>query len=641
MWQNQQRPLENSPLDQSSEDHSVAFQRERAWALARLVQVYEGSQRSSLQRRAWSRLGFQEEGDGISKLPRRLLRLSDQGESLLPPESSLLEIFEDAKRELLLLGEPGVGKSTLLLELAHQLLARAVHDERAPLPALVPLSSWATQRLPLHRWLSKEISRVYDLPHRFSTRWVRQQQFFPLLDGLDEVDEAARADCVAALHVYQQANPGMLVVCSRTEAYTSATGASPLTFQHVVVVQPFSQEQVATVLAQIGQPLEALRQVLADNAALRQMTRTPLMFTICLLTYQEISFERLPQGQTRLQERVWRDYVQRMTAECPRLERYPRRQVHEWLRWLAQQMRMRHESIFFPESFQPDWLPGKQRALYRWSCRLVFGLLGGLAGGLIGEWVGVFLGALLGILGGIVGRNIKPVEAFAWSWQRTRSGLTGGVLLGLTGGLGGAVLYALLTALSLGPVISFFYMLFIGLPPALPVGVSVGVLGGLLGSTIYGFSRERPTVPAHGGMRRSAANGLAGALIGAFLGSLLGEVLGLLTGRTTLVLTVGLFGTLAGALLLGLRTVLQSLLLRFWLWQSHRFPWQAHQFLEDALDGLLLRRVGRGYSFLHALLWDSFTGLDTLEGMSAAPGSLPSDLSEPLEHTQNGEERAV
>ena len=43
----------------------------------------------------------------------------------LPPDQSILDTFDDTGKALLILGVPGAGKTTTLLELARQLLDRA------------------------------------------------------------------------------------------------------------------------------------------------------------------------------------------------------------------------------------------------------------------------------------------------------------------------------------------------------------------------------------------------------------------------------------------------------------------------------------------------------------------------------------
>src|SRR5689334_6018006 len=58
----------------------------------------------------------------------------------LPPETSIIQIYDRVHGNLLILGEPGSGKTILLLDLLHELLMRARDDEE-PLPMVFQLSS--------------------------------------------------------------------------------------------------------------------------------------------------------------------------------------------------------------------------------------------------------------------------------------------------------------------------------------------------------------------------------------------------------------------------------------------------------------------------------------------------------------------
>jgi predicted NACHT family NTPase len=88
---------------------------------------------------------------------------------------------------LLILGEPGAGKTTTLLELTRDLIARAEQDVNHLIPVVFNLSSWAVQRQKLADWLVEELKTKYDIPKEIRQDWVKKQQLLPLLDGLDEV----------------------------------------------------------------------------------------------------------------------------------------------------------------------------------------------------------------------------------------------------------------------------------------------------------------------------------------------------------------------------------------------------------------------------------------------------------------------
>ncbi len=61
-------------------------------------------------------------------------------------------------RSLLVLGEPGAGKTTMLLELARDLLSRAERDPIKPMPVIFSLSAWTEAKPSLAEWLVDELN---------------------------------------------------------------------------------------------------------------------------------------------------------------------------------------------------------------------------------------------------------------------------------------------------------------------------------------------------------------------------------------------------------------------------------------------------------------------------------------------------
>ena len=141
---------------------------------------------------------------------------------LLPPNASIIQAYDNAHGELLILGAPGSGKTTLfLLVLARELLDRAQKDETNPMPIVFSLSSWAIKQQPLAEWLVEELNTRYQVPHHLSEEWVKTDLVIPLLDGLDEVASSRRAACINAINAFRKANFVPIVVCSRTEEYSA------------------------------------------------------------------------------------------------------------------------------------------------------------------------------------------------------------------------------------------------------------------------------------------------------------------------------------------------------------------------------------------------------------------------------------
>src|SRR5213078_4651978 len=97
----------------------------------------------------------------------------------------------------------------------------------------------------------------------------------------------------------------------------------------------------------------ALCHVLATNSALADITTTPLMVHILILTYQGTSVQQLSTDYEQLQHQIWTDYLARIVK---RKGNTPLKQTRAFLGWLAQEMRVHDRTDFYLEHLQPDWL---------------------------------------------------------------------------------------------------------------------------------------------------------------------------------------------------------------------------------------------------------------------------------------------
>src|ERR1041385_9471095 len=82
-----------------------------------------------------------------------LLRLPPEPDVAIPPGTSLRELYDLLGHQMLLLGEPGAGKTTFLLDLARSLLDDAWGSPRERVPVVFRLPSWAIDQLPIEDWL--------------------------------------------------------------------------------------------------------------------------------------------------------------------------------------------------------------------------------------------------------------------------------------------------------------------------------------------------------------------------------------------------------------------------------------------------------------------------------------------------------
>ncbi|MGK7938414.1 MAG: NACHT domain-containing NTPase [Xenococcaceae cyanobacterium] len=143
----------------------------------------------------------------------------------------IIDRLRNGTKTLLILGEPGSGKTIALLQLAKRLIEQAKYDKNRPIPVIFNLSSWGQKDESLEKWLIKELKDKYYVPETISQRWLKEEQLQLLLDGLDEVgadlkdDEIAqekkRKTCVKAINEFISDDHLQtdIVICSRIEDY--------------------------------------------------------------------------------------------------------------------------------------------------------------------------------------------------------------------------------------------------------------------------------------------------------------------------------------------------------------------------------------------------------------------------------------
>src|ERR1044072_3270583 len=179
-----------------------------------------------------------------------VLELPRGAVSSLPGNEKIVDVFEDVDRYLLILGEPGSGKTTTMLELAKNLVAQARRDWGQPIPVVFNLSSWSGKRLTITDWMVEELKFKYQIPQKTGKLWLEQHQLLPLLDGLDEVKPEMQGICVSAINEFIQGYPTGLVVCCRLQEYTNLQVR--LKLNGAICLQPLSVDQTNASLTKVG-----------------------------------------------------------------------------------------------------------------------------------------------------------------------------------------------------------------------------------------------------------------------------------------------------------------------------------------------------------------------------------------------------
>ena len=574
----------------------------------------KGVLETSLHGRAIIELGLEERSYAVERPWSLVWESSDKPQQPLPPGSRLINKFDEmgAGRTLLILGEPGSGKTTTLLELTRDLIERGEFDLTQPMPVVFNLSSWSGHKQAIADWLVQELHTKYQVSQEIGKEWVKEQQLLLLLDGLDEVSAKQRQACVDALnHFHQEHGQTEMVVCSRIKDYEALS--TRLRFQAAIYLQPLTLEQIHHYLKSAGSKLAGVSIALHTDATLQELAQSPLILSIITLAYEGMPIEDLP--SRNLEERrqhLFNAYIERMFNRRGANSRYSKAQTKHWLIWLAQQMVQQSQTVFLIERMQPSWLATKrQKWLYAIGIGLIACASSGIGSGLIvwltlglrlgliaGLSLGFSSGIMAGLIFGLISTQINPVETLKWSWVKARNNLIVGLLVGLIVGL----FFGLSSALFYGLLIGLRDALIEGAIAALRAGLSIAVtfvlLRGLTGSGI-----ETSTVPNQG-ILQSSKYAIALAMMSALglgVGSwmigipiLCGVILGLL---------FGLFG--AG------EACIKHFTLRVVLYCDRHIPWNYTHFLDYATQLIFLQKVGGGYIFIHRLLLEHFAGLST------------------------------
>lgn len=616
------------------------------------------------------KLTFTERQDAVNRTWGILLKQPNQPDLPLAKDKSVRKVFNDYGGSLLILGEPGSGKTITLLQLADQLIADAQERPTHQVTIILNLSSWAQKEQTLTTWLIEEIFLQYQLSRRIALEWIKQGRFIYLLDGLDEVAAAHRDACVEAINNFLAQYPANLVVCSRSQDYEELQVR--LNMAAALSIQPLADEEVLRYLQQPGIEMQAVRATLQTDPDLQELTRSPLMLSIMSLAYRGLDYPALQPLESieARRKHIFQHYVSQMLELRPLSSEvgYDESKALKWLTNLAKSLTAQKQTVFYLERLQPIMLSPALRRQYKALNVLLCGLIPGMIIGVLymGFGDGIVTGA---IFGGVIWASISIVlltlydeyskihlvENFNLSFQRLRkeifSGLNSGGIVGLQLLFGLLIfwfIYKVLNEHTQRRIIAGFnnflldgvqevegtsfeflgehlagmvgtqnYMLavFIIYSTSLIMGLVLGIILGLgnLTRTSEASQRLQPNQGIYKSLRNAIQIGLIFGIVGAIIYA---GIFRLATLSTMEVMGMSLVtGFIAGFLFAFFRygglTFLSHYILRYTLEYHHILPFALKdQALVDFLDSMgkriLLRRVGGGWIFAHRYLLEHF-----------------------------------
>jgi hypothetical protein len=527
-----------------------------------------------------------------------------------PITGTIQDVFEKtAGGQLLILGEPGTGKTNLLLELANTLIEEAKSNQTFPIPVVFNLPRWTLGKegRTLGEWLQDDLGE-YGLSRETAGLLLQKTRILPLLDGLDEVSESRRVACVKAITEFQKGQDlCRLVVCCRTTEYASLP---KLELRSAVRIEKLAR---ADVEREVARPrLERVRRALKSDPELWQVIDTPLWLHVLYAASQVDPAER----DAKVDPRDWL-YARYVKYALDReMEDSPRRRTTDelllrWLGWLAAEMQHRAQTQFALEDLNETWIRSEpvSRAVRQFHvgfAGLVFGLIDGLIVGLVfGLIDGLIVGLFFSLIGGYVTAMYpeREVEELRFSWYGFGTGLVGGLSVELIEGLLVGLVFGLGVGLVLWLVVGRLVELVAGLVGGLGVGLFIGLFVGLQPQSV-----SQRSAPNRGTLRslryalEFALSSAALALTFLFLARRLWPHTFPSVVSCLLVFMIWL--GFMSAFDRGGYFVLLHYITRLFLKLIRVAPLRYVRFLNEATERLFLIRHGGSYEFLHVTFRD-------------------------------------
>ena len=353
---------------------------------------------------------------------------SPWGSMSISGDHSIGKSFNEVGRSLLILGEPGVGKTIMMLTLTRELLRQYEDTPGLPLPVVFNLTSWTPSGKGFAQWLADEMSMKYIVPRKIGREWLEQNRLLLLLDGLDEVSAGRRNDCVQAINAFLggRGNPGV-VVCCRFREYVELD--DKLAMNGAIRLRLLSKEKIFSYLTAAGDQYSGLRELVQRDSSFLKLAETPLLLSLMMQIYQDVKIEQTVDEEIHSIDERKRQllgaYVKKQFCRAREKDmkkgkatRRSEALTKKWLAWQAKNMQQHGQTVFLIEQLQNSWLSKSFERTAHWILSIIFaglvawlfvgliyGLLVGLLVGLTGEFTGELAGELVKgpILGLIIG----------------------------------------------------------------------------------------------------------------------------------------------------------------------------------------------------------------------------------------------
>jgi hypothetical protein len=221
-------------------------------------------------------------------------RTEEELDTLLRGELSRVVPFFRAlpHRHLVILGEPGSGKTVLARLLILGLLKDPTGEAGEPVPVFLPLSSWDPDT-DLGSWVRARIAKDHPrISPDVIDELITTHRIAPVLDGLDELPDNRHGDALCAIDDTFHAEYQLVLTCRGDEYETAVRESrSQLSGASVIELEPIAENDVVHYLSRGALRDEdrwdtVLAEVARDGSPLALALSTPLMVFLAHVIYR-------------------------------------------------------------------------------------------------------------------------------------------------------------------------------------------------------------------------------------------------------------------------------------------------------------------------------------------------------------------
>lgn len=202
------------------------------------------------------------------------------------------DAFEEYNGRLLLLGDPGAGKTTALYAFGRDAVVKRLNDPTEPLPIFERIATWTTSPpRPITKWLSNDSLSEHEIK-----KLIQNDEALLLLDGLDELGETrterVRIPNLNEIHdvVYDPRerfiqfipDSAKVVISCRVKDY-EAIDKKIQTLNGAVTLQQLNDRQIRNYLYEMPDLWFAIN----SDKHLMELVRIPLLLSIITFAYRD------------------------------------------------------------------------------------------------------------------------------------------------------------------------------------------------------------------------------------------------------------------------------------------------------------------------------------------------------------------